>query len=155
MHAKCYFNEDTMIISSMNMYENSERKNLEIGIKISRQLDKLLFTEAEKEFILKSVAIPDTKNNPSVKYQNYDQRKDKIEPPPKYERVKQPESILDSLKKVLVGSNSTGHCIRCRNNIPHDPIHPLCDDCYREWVKHKNREHPEHFCQWKTQNYLC
>jgi hypothetical protein len=32
LHAKCYFNEDRMVITSMNMYEFSEKHNREMGI---------------------------------------------------------------------------------------------------------------------------
>lgn len=34
LHAKCYFNEDRMIITSMNMYEFSEKNNREMGVLI-------------------------------------------------------------------------------------------------------------------------
>src|SRR5438552_576068 len=32
LHAKCYFNEDRMVITSMNMYEFSEKHNREMGV---------------------------------------------------------------------------------------------------------------------------
>jgi phosphatidylserine/phosphatidylglycerophosphate/cardiolipin synthase-like enzyme len=32
LHAKCYFNEDRMVITSMNMYEFSEKNNREMGL---------------------------------------------------------------------------------------------------------------------------
>jgi phosphatidylserine/phosphatidylglycerophosphate/cardiolipin synthase-like enzyme len=43
LHAKCYFNEDKMVITSMNMYEYSEVKNREMGVLIDRAIDKELF----------------------------------------------------------------------------------------------------------------
>jgi phosphatidylserine/phosphatidylglycerophosphate/cardiolipin synthase-like enzyme len=49
LHAKCYFNEKTMVITSMNMYEFSERKNREMGILIDHKIDKNIYDKAEKE----------------------------------------------------------------------------------------------------------
>jgi phosphatidylserine/phosphatidylglycerophosphate/cardiolipin synthase-like enzyme len=31
LHAKCFYNEETMVITSMNMYEFSEKNNREMG----------------------------------------------------------------------------------------------------------------------------
>ena len=36
LHAKCYLNEKTMIITSMNLYEFSQQNNREMGILIER-----------------------------------------------------------------------------------------------------------------------
>lgn len=49
LHAKCYFNESEMVITSMNMYEFSEQNNREMGIFIERSKDKELFVSAVKE----------------------------------------------------------------------------------------------------------
>src|SRR5688572_30369139 len=46
LHAKCYFNEAKMVITSMNMYEFSEKTNREMGVFIDRQKDKELFEKA-------------------------------------------------------------------------------------------------------------
>lgn len=43
LHAKCYFNETKMVITSMNMYEFSEINNREMGVLIDRATDKKLF----------------------------------------------------------------------------------------------------------------
>ena len=32
LHAKCYFNEKTMVITSMNLYEFSDKHNREMGV---------------------------------------------------------------------------------------------------------------------------
>ena len=37
LHAKCYFNENTAIITSMNLYEFSQQNNDEMGILVSRK----------------------------------------------------------------------------------------------------------------------
>ena len=49
LHAKCYHNESSMIITSMNLYEFSERNNREMGILINIEKDKDIFTNALEE----------------------------------------------------------------------------------------------------------
>jgi hypothetical protein len=49
LHAKCYFNESTLIVSSMNLYEFSEKNNREMGIVLTRRDDGECFTDALAE----------------------------------------------------------------------------------------------------------
>lgn len=49
LHAKCYFNESTMVITSMNMYEFSEKNNREMGILVYKSSDPKIFQEAISE----------------------------------------------------------------------------------------------------------
>jgi len=49
LHAKCYFNENQMVITSMNMLEFSEKNNREMGVLISREHDRELFNQAMDE----------------------------------------------------------------------------------------------------------
>lgn len=51
LHAKCYFNENSMIITSMNMYAFSEATNREMGVLISRAKDNELFDQAVGETV--------------------------------------------------------------------------------------------------------
>ena len=46
LHAKSYFNEFKMVITSMNMYEFSEKNNREMGVLIDAVNDKLLYEKA-------------------------------------------------------------------------------------------------------------
>lgn len=48
LHAKCYHNESSMIITSMNLYEYSE-KNREMGIMIKKDEDQDIFNETLDE----------------------------------------------------------------------------------------------------------
>lgn len=65
LHAKCYHNENDLIITSMNLYEFSERNNREMGLLIEKATDQEIFEETlaeiesiknasikEKEFIV-------------------------------------------------------------------------------------------------------
>lgn len=51
LHAKCYLNDDKMIITSLNLYEFSMNNNKEMGVLIDRndESDKELFEDALKE----------------------------------------------------------------------------------------------------------
>ena len=51
LHAKCYLNEDKMIISSMNLYEFSQQNNREMGILIdtANEQDKQVYDDASKD----------------------------------------------------------------------------------------------------------
>jgi hypothetical protein len=40
LHAKCYFNEFNMLVTSMNLYEFSEKQNREFGIFIEKEIDE-------------------------------------------------------------------------------------------------------------------
>src|SRR5690606_19864540 len=49
LHAKCYFNETNMIITSMNMYDFSEKNKREMGVLINRTNDCSIFDKAVAE----------------------------------------------------------------------------------------------------------
>jgi hypothetical protein len=49
LHAKCYYNETTLIISSMNLYEFSEKNNREMGIALTLREDANCFADALAE----------------------------------------------------------------------------------------------------------
>tara|TARA_R110001583_G_scaffold33438_4_gene112938 strand:- start:30794 stop:31648 length:855 start_codon:yes stop_codon:yes gene_type:complete len=49
LHAKCYYNENSMIITSMNLYEFSERNNREMGLLIEKNLDLEIYNDTLKE----------------------------------------------------------------------------------------------------------
>ncbi len=49
LHAKCYLNEESCIISSLNLYEFSQVNNNEMGVSVSRTEDSDLYKEAYEE----------------------------------------------------------------------------------------------------------
>lgn len=49
LHAKCYLNENVLVVSSMNLYEFSEKNNREMGIVLTRQDDGECFADALAE----------------------------------------------------------------------------------------------------------
>jgi phosphatidylserine/phosphatidylglycerophosphate/cardiolipin synthase-like enzyme len=49
VHAKCYLNEQKGIITSLNLYDFSEAKNLEMGVLFDRAADPGLYQQAAEE----------------------------------------------------------------------------------------------------------
>lgn len=70
LHAKCYHNERLLVISSMNLYEFSEKNNREMGILIEKNVDNEIYNDTLKEISsiknasLKQKSFP-TKNEKS------------------------------------------------------------------------------------------
>jgi phosphatidylserine/phosphatidylglycerophosphate/cardiolipin synthase-like enzyme len=132
LHAKCYFNENKMVITSMNMYEFSERNNREMGVLIDRTIDKDLFDKAVNETlsILKSsekVAIAS----------------EEIKKPlhvPKPVPVQKTNSLLNLFR------SSKAFCIRCEANIPFNPEKPYCPTCFSVWSQYENYDYIENVC---------
>ena len=104
MHAKCYFNEQQMVIASMNLYAYSAQNNKEMGIR----LDRLGDPEACAE------AIQETKGF--------------------IQAAQQEILWTDATKGLvrLLPADRKGACIRCACHVPYDTAHPLCMDCYMQ-----------------------
>lgn len=149
LHAKCYFNEDNMVITSMNMYEYSEKNNKEMGVLIRRQDDVGIFKDAMREvqaFYRSSV------KDESKEHKRYQK------PIPVLTRNKRATSatntqkrsvgniLLDTLSTIFTGEKLDAYCIRCGDRIPFDQYRPLCDECYWVWSDYGDPDYPEHYC---------
>lgn len=64
LHAKCYFNEKTMVVTSMNLYEFSDKHNREMGVLIQKSDDAEMFYDGVEETasIIKSAKIIELEN---------------------------------------------------------------------------------------------
>lgn len=120
LHAKCYFNESEMVLSSMNLYEFSERNNREMGIFVTKKLDEEIFKDAVNEthsiikaatpIIASSIVIP------------------------------------NSNKVVLIDHLNVGFCIRCKDSIKNNIEKPYCKKCFASWESWSNPKFEEKFC---------
>jgi len=130
LHAKCYYNEESMVITSMNMYEFSENTNREMGVLIRAKDDEKVYNEAVKEAksILDSAAKDSLIRNIFGRV------------------VKEAKSILDSAAKddsrkskptsktrTTSRTKKEGYCIRCKTSIPYNLDSPYCRDCWKKW----------------------
>ncbi len=116
LHAKCFFNEESMVITSMNMYEFSEKNNREMGVLIRAKDDENVFREALRE--AQSIA------RSSIK-----------------EELSRPKG-----KPYSRRTKQTGYCIRCKTNIHYNLDAPYCPDCYEVWAKWKDPDYVEPYC---------
>ena len=135
LHAKCYVNDQHMVITSLNLYEFSMANNREMGVFIDKNdpADVQLFEDAMKEvdfisetsqrFELSAAKPAPTKSIEPVRTANA--------PPP---------------KKATVGSKAMGHCIRTGVEIPFNIEKPLSYDAYKQWSKYNDPDYAEKYC---------
>lgn len=137
LHAKCFYNEKYMVITSLNLLESSQRKNREMGVLLSSAEDSVVFNDAlrEAEYIISGARKDSSLKNLA----------DRV--------VKEIESALDlspesasKRGKPSSRSKQKGYCIRCGKNIVYDSDAPYCPDCYRVWNKFKDPNYKEEFC---------
>lgn len=124
LHAKCYFNENQMVITSMNMYEFSEKNNREMGVYLTKENDSKLFNQASDE--TKSIIG----SSDEISLQKAERKIPKTK-----------ESNSKKSKKP-----KRGYCIRCEERIKYDIEKPYCLSCFSSWSKYENTEYEEDFC---------
>jgi hypothetical protein len=131
LHAKCYLNESSALITSMNLYEYSQVNNNEIGVLISRDEDLSLYKEVYEE-IMRLIRSSDELRVTVEKVDDVHVTKGGTKSKPTSGAK---ESIPDK-----------GYCIRCEKEIKPNSEMPYCRDCYASWVKYKNPQYEERHC---------
>ena len=137
LHAKCYLNEKTAIIASMNLYEFSQQNNDEMGILVSRAEEAELFEEilAECQRLARG-----------SERQIFDQ------PPKTPPASKQTATLTRTTErppavKPAPAAKKSGHCIRCSKPVDFNPDKPLCyDPCYQIWAQYGDLDYAEKYC---------
>jgi phosphatidylserine/phosphatidylglycerophosphate/cardiolipin synthase-like enzyme len=136
LHAKCYLNENTAIVTSMNLYDYSQTHNREIGIRIDRETpeDKDLYNEVYLE-MLSIIGVSEPFH--------YEVKRVEIESP----TVQKSVSVKNYPKQTPIPpKENMGYCIRCREQMELDPNKPLCSKCYPIWAKYSDKAYPEKYC---------
>jgi phosphatidylserine/phosphatidylglycerophosphate/cardiolipin synthase-like enzyme len=122
LHAKCYFNESHMVITSMNIYEFSEKRNREMGVLLTKEADEDAFVKAVQE--AKSIeASAEVLKSPEHR-----------------------EAWSAPTRRKVFRQEGTGYCIRCGTGILLDPGRPLCGSCFQTWSAFGNPNYPEQIC---------
>jgi phosphatidylserine/phosphatidylglycerophosphate/cardiolipin synthase-like enzyme len=131
LHAKCYVNDERMIITSLNLYEFSMANNKEMGVLIDRNdsADAQLFRDAmdEVEFILST-----------------SQRFEFATPRP--EGADRPTPKAQERPPAARTHQAHGYCIRTGVEIPFNIERPLSYDAYKRWSQYGDANYPEKFC---------
>ncbi len=137
LHAKCYFNEKEMVITSMNMYEFSEKNNREMGIHIVKKDDNQLFNEAVQE----THSIIHSSESITLFQETEEQDEARC--------IRCEKSIPFNIEKPLCESCFTSwnffqnldyeesHCHNCGKNDGISYRYPLCYSCWELKVKSK------------------
>lgn len=128
LHAKCYLNETKMVITSMNMYEFSEKTNREMGVLIDSKQDKELFDKAVAE--VKSI-LESSENVPL-------QKTDRI--------IYKEAETKQTDNKPKYQNKPRGYCIRCEDRIDLNPGRPYCNNCFSIWIQYENPDYVENVC---------
>jgi hypothetical protein len=133
LHAKCYVNEKAALITSMNLYEFSQANNNEIGILVEREKEPELYgaiwTEVQRLIRISEEIRVSVERIPAE------------EPPPEAKREKREPPARSEAK-----ADGQGFCIACRKNLPLDPTHPYCKDCYSAWKVKRDEKREEKHC---------
>lgn len=130
LHAKCYVNDEKMIITSLNLYEFSMANNKEMGVLIDKNdpADTPLYEEAMKEvdYIIET----------SQKFE--------------FGTVKIHSENLDSdnkkSKKTSPASSNKGYCIRTGVEIPFNVEKPFCIEAFKKWNEYGDADYEEKYC---------
>lgn len=119
LHAKCYLNDNRMIITSLNLYEFSMANNKEMGILIDKTdtNDTQLFEDALKE----------------VDY--IDQTSQRFE-----------FGTAKPTSKKQQSGQGNGFCIRTGQPIPFDIEKPLSYEAFKKWDEFGDIDYPEKYC---------
>lgn len=165
LHAKCYMNENSCVITSMNMYEFSEKNNREIGVLFSRTEDQSIFMETAEE--IKSI-IGNSKESDVLELNPPENIKIPA-PTPQQNKYNKPEpknitkdtkpapqppknqfatsffgGILSAASNLL--KTDDGFCLRCGTKISNDLDKPFCLKCYQSWAVYGNPDFSENHC---------
>jgi phosphatidylserine/phosphatidylglycerophosphate/cardiolipin synthase-like enzyme len=128
VHAKCFYNEDHLVLGSLNFYEYSDQNNREMGISLNAKQDPQLFKEAVRE----GEEILQMASRTGKMYDEKKTQREKVEP--------------TFIKKVAKAFNHQGFCIRCKDELNLNPDYPLCPDCYKSWAQWGNPDFEEKYC---------
>lgn len=148
LHAKCYFNEESMVITSMNLVDFSEKNNREMGVLVKRVEDAGIFKAAIRE-VQSIIGESEKEKMGPVPYQQPRPAPSRDRTPNSLPRVGKrniAEILRNTLSTVFTGEKLDAFCIRCGERLPFDPPHALCDACYYEWSDYDNPNYPEHYC---------
>ena len=127
LHAKMYWSESAVIVTSMNLLQSSINNSLEIGLVFDERKYIKTFHEIIEEWIsgAQQTSMDSTARHVSAQTP----RRSPIDTP-------QPSRYV----------RRSGFCIRCGKSKTYNPKYPLCDDCYDKWAQYKNKDYKEKAC---------
>ena len=132
LHAKCYLNENEALLTSMNLYEFSQVNNNEMGILITRDEEQALYEEIKEES-MRLVRVSEEIRVTVAKVEAETAGKAATK-----RARREPQQAMAKPDK--------GFCIRCKADLPVNPVQPYCSRCYASWRRYSNTEYEEKHC---------
>ena len=172
LHAKYYANENSAILTSMNLYNYSQDNNIEAGVLTKRKgtlhnlTSSLLSNVSEQDYL---------EHKAGVYFERVIEQSELL-----FKKVPKFESTLLGLTKRYSSSiietdkltdffnnkikqeptnkkenpiqkqntNSNGYCIRTGVEIPFNQKYPMCETAFQNWKKFSNSDYPEKYCHY-------
>jgi len=152
LHAKFYANDSSSILTSMNLYDFSQDNNIEAGILLETPFIKML--TGTKTLDIQAMEYFDEviANSELLFKKQPEYITGKLGFGKKYEKSiiveNKIENIIKIKKEVITYKKfNNGYCIRCgKNDINLKPTVPYCKECYSDWKKTNDKNHPEKYC---------
>lgn len=140
LHAKCYLNDEKMVITSLNLYEFSMANNKEMGVLIDKNdpADAQLFEDAYKEV--------DYINETSQKFELHSPK------PQNGYKLSEKSNSYKSNSAKSDSTNNNGYCIRTGAQIPFDIEKPFSYDAYKKWNEYGDPDYPEKYCHFSGES---
>jgi len=145
LHTKLYLNDNTAIITSMNLYDASKEFNYEVGYKFQNQFDVKNF---KVEVIEKDILGTKPKLTLPGRYLASIEKSLIIKNTSKNTKTEEAQLKTATLKTVV----APGYCLSCRTEISYDINKPYCIECYKIWAKN-NFLTKEKYCHSCGANY--
>lgn len=140
LHAKCYFNEQFMVITSLNLYDFSESNNREMGVLLSRIDDKDAYELAVREAnMIVSLAKPEATGPNTIEQNAMNYNPPRTITLPKESKAVPTTHFLRGFSDIISNAvnSGKGYCIGCKTRKDYDEYKPLCPVCYKQWAKNK------------------
>ena len=152
LHCKCYLNDDTALLTSMNLYEYSIRHNHEMGILVSRRGewgDGDVYHDIYKEAMSllgaanehpDRISLPNGFKSLLKAFGNMvGTAKRETTPSPREWNRKQEGSNR-------ANDSVNGFCLRCASEVPKNLKFPYCAKHFATWSEYNNKDFREKYC---------
>jgi hypothetical protein len=176
LHAKYYANENSAILTSMNLYSYSQDNNIEAGVStklsmIGHLASNLIadvtrvdsFDSQAYEYFKRVIDQSELLYHKKPQYENahFGLTKKYIESTTEIDiltdffnhkletssnKVQYGRNNIDTKEKVRVIKEESGFCIRTGKPIQFNTEKPYSDEAFKSWNQFKNEDYPEKFC---------
>ncbi len=149
LHAKCYFNDDLAVSTSMNLYEYSQVNNYESGVAIYNNRGDRDMYDALVDYSVMLIKQGKIKYATIKCREEIKKRLMYEKCSLKFDKLPTPIDDFSSVKEEVSPSKEIGFCIRCGKKISVVDDSLFCKACHERWMQWKNANYGEKYC------YIC